>query len=127
MRPKNFTQFHSIRFLMEDLTMKVESIYGVRKFGPNCMQNMLISADFLSDTVQMMPNIMFFYTELANQLKIIIDRSQNGDIDDNLIGLFTDENNYIKICFGLCLRLLAALYTWPGFEEGNHSKILEGS
>lgn len=112
---------------MEDLTIKIESIYGVQKFGANsncCNQNIPFPAHFIADTVQLLPKILLFYNQLANQLKIIIDQSEAIDFDDMI--LYSDETNYIKICFGLCLRLLSALYTWPGFNDDSNQEMLIG-
>lgn len=40
--------------------------------------------------------------------------------------LFTDALNYLKVCFGLCLRLLAALFSWSGFGDDSNKKLLKG-
>lgn len=120
---------------MEDLTMKVESIYGVRKFGPNpdYVQSIQFSENFISDVVQLLPKIMAFFNQVANQMKIIIDAATKTDLSDSdtdtetfTDDLFSDEANLIKFCFGLCLRLLAALFTWPGFNDNSDHRLLKG-
>lgn len=121
------------RFLMEDLTFKIESIFGVRKYstvGHHFGQNIPFPALFLSDVVQMLPKIFTFSNQLANQLKIIIDKATANNTDADVTSaddiLYTDESNYIKCCFGLCLRLLAAQFTWPGYDDDANKELLSG-
>lgn len=117
---------------MEDLTCKMESIYGVHKYssvGQQTGQYILFPAAFLSDLVQMLPKIFEFFNQLANQLKIIIDRATATGADANVSTenvLYSDESNYIKCCFGLCLRLLAAQFTWPGYDDVANKNLLSG-
>lgn len=118
---------------MEDLTSKMESIFGVHKYSAvahNAGQNIPFPAPFLSDLVQMLPKIFSFFNQLANQLKIIIDKagSTNADVDASAVEdiMYSDESNYIKCCFGLCLRLLAAQFTWPGYEDEANKELLNG-
>lgn len=34
---------------------------------------------------------------------------------------------HTKNCIGLCLRLLASFYTWPGFEDASNQHLLKSS
>lgn len=96
----------------------------------NCQKNFECSNQLLSDLVQMLPKIYSFFNQLANQLKIIIDKagSTNADADASAGEdiMYSDESNYIKCCFGLCLRLLAAQFTWPGYEDEANKELLNG-
>lgn len=40
--------------------------------------------------------------------------------------LFTTELNYTKMCFGYCLHLFAALFSWSGFDDESGKPILKG-
>lgn len=79
----------------------------------------------------MLPKIFKFSNQLANQLKIIIDKAAaaaiNADADVTVEDImYSDESNYIKRCFGLCLRLLAAQFTWPGYNDDANKELLSG-
>lgn len=41
----------------------------------------------------------------------------NGD-------LFATDFSYIKVCFNLCVRLLAIFFSWPQFSDGNATETL---
>lgn len=106
---------------MEDLIKKIEKLFGIRQSASQ--QDIPHPADFIFDLVEMLPKIMGFFDQLSGRLKHIVD-----DVDEtgaeNCTQLFTDETNYIKICFGQCLRLLSDLYTWSGFDEQRHRELL---
>lgn len=68
---------------------------------------------------------MNYFNQLTQQLKSVIDKNDD-DGEENNPDMFTEETNYIKVCFGLCLRLLAVLYTWPGFDEDTNRDLLNG-
>lgn len=114
---------------MENVIKKVESIIGVAKATGQCDMNATHRDDFISDLVQILPKIMAFFKQLAAHMKSIV-HGGDGDGDSTAIEdcsqLFTDETNYIKICFGLCMRLLSGLYSWTAFENGDHQNILHG-
>lgn len=118
------TQFY-FRFLIEDLTLKIESLFGVRRFGQDVRQYIHRPAHFIYDIVQILPRIMNYFKQLVQHLKSVIDENDD-DGEENNPHMFTEETNYIKICFGLCLRLLAVLYTWPGFDEDANRDLLNG-
>lgn len=125
---------HHCRFLMEHVIKKVESIIGIVKSTYTQDElNLNHSNDFISDLVQILPNIMTFFNQLANHLKVIVDANV-ANADDtaasmNLAAceqLYTEETNYVKVCFGLCMRLLAGLYSWSAFESEENVNILQG-
>lgn len=117
---------------MEDLTSKVESIFGVHKYGsttPHPGQNIPFPVNFISDLLHMLTKIYAFCNQLANQLRIIIDKAAatNADADASIEDImYSDESNYIKCCFGLCMRLLAAQFTWPGYDDDANKETLNG-
>lgn len=117
---------------MEDLTQKIESIFGVRKFGHSIdsCQNIADPVGFISDVVDLLPKILEHYDKVNNQLKQIVmssnsvddDNSENDGVSDDL---YSDEANLMKVCFGLCIRLLAALFTWPEFDNDTNKNTLK--
>lgn len=110
------------RFLIEDVTKKVERLIGIGKSVDQ--QDIAYPHDFISDLLQMLPKVLQFFKQLSDHLKSIID-GESEDIE-NISQVFTDETNLIKMCFGLCMRLLSALYTWTGFEANEHQNLLCG-
>lgn len=118
---------------MEDLTQKIESIFGVKKFGNaiDTCQNIAFPAEFISDVVDFLPKILCHFEMVTEQLKKIIGNSTKADNDDDSDSdsfsedLFSDEANLIKVCFGLCIRLLAALFTWPEFSDDINKDTLK--
>lgn len=122
------------RFLLEDLTQKVESIFGVRKFGnSDTCQNIAYPVEFISDVVNVLPRILKHFKEVADQLQQFInnksastDTENESESEESNEGLFGDEANLIKVCFGLCIRLLAALFTWPDYSDDANKEILNG-
>lgn len=110
---------------MEDLTIKVESLFGIQKAIADQQGINIHPAAFISDLAHFLPKIMCFFTQLAGHMKTIIDDSDDDGME-NCTQQFTEEMKYIKICFGLCLRLLSGLFTWTGFEEQDHHELLCG-
>lgn len=112
---------------MEDLTIKIESLFGVRKFtSEQQWQNIPYPADFVFDLVKILPKIMTSFHKLCGHLRAVIE--QNDDDGEAMNPeMFSDDSNYVKICFGLCLRLLAALFTWPGFGDEANQVLLNSS
>lgn len=115
------------------MAQKIESIFGVRKFGNTIesYQTIAFPAEFISDVCNLLPKILEHFDKVAKQLKHIISNSDNPDKDDDSESesisedLFSDEANMIKVCFGLCIRLLAALFTWPEFSDDNNEDTLK--
>lgn len=117
---------------MEDLTQKVESIYGVRKFGQTIESFQSISQPdlFISDIINVLPEILDHFNKMANQLMQIIGKTNSTESEDDsetdgfTEDLFSDEANLIKVCFGLCIRLQAALFSWPEFSDDVNKETL---
>lgn len=118
---------------MEDLTQKIESIFGVHKFGSISEPSQYITfpVNFLCDVIEVLPTLIKQFELITKHLKNIVNASIDTDITDSdaiefTDDLFSDEANLVKICFGLCLRLVAALFSWPGFEDEMHNSMLKG-
>lgn len=126
--------FSLYRFLIEDLTQKVESIFGVRKFGNtvDSCQSIAYPAEFISDVVDILPKILNHFAQVTKQLKQTIDNSKSSEAEDDndtemdacSEDLFSNEANLMKVCFGLCIRMLAALFTWPEFDDDANNNTL---
>lgn len=121
----------TFRFLLEDLTQKVESIFGVRKFSStiDSCQSIAYPAEFISDVVDVLPKILNHFNQVTKELIQIIENASNdtddgSELDSFSADLFSDEANLIKVCFGLCIRLIAALFTWPEFSDDANEDTL---
>jgi hypothetical protein len=68
-------------------------------------------------------NPFFSLIQLADHLQETL-ASANGTVNNHK--LFTDEIIYTKICFYTSLRLLAALFSWPDFENDKNELLLKG-
>lgn len=114
------------------MTQKVESIFGVRKFGQTIetFQSITQPAEFISDIVNVLPKILQHFNQVVEKLKQIIKKDNSTETEDDSESdgftedLFSDEANLLKICFGLCIRLLAALFSWPEFIDDINKETL---
>lgn len=50
----------------------------------------------------------------------------NGGSDYENVNLYTNTSSCAKICSSLCLRMYAAIITWPGFDDAVNEAILRG-
>lgn len=105
----------------------------MRKFGNviDTCQSIAFPAEFISDVVDFLPKILSHFQLVTEQLKKIIGTPAKADDDDDSESesmsedLYSDEANLIKVCFGLCIRLLAALFTWPEFSDDANENTLK--
>ncbi|KAG4067200.1 hypothetical protein HA402_000191 [Bradysia odoriphaga] len=112
------------KFIMDDLVIKMESIFGVKQFVPDQpMQYVLSPSDLFNDLIKFLPQIVTFFNQLADHLYECVSGAES-DVDPEL---YTDELNYIKVCIGLCLRLFAAFFTWSNFQLDTHKSLLKES
>lgn len=73
----------------------------------------------------MLPNILNRSNQLAEQLKQLngsksttsADAEDDSESEGFTEDLYSDEANLMKVCFGLCIRLLAALFSWKNFSD----------
>lgn len=108
---------------MDDLVIKMESIFGVKQFvSDQPMQYVLSPSDLFNDLINFLPQIMTFFTQLANHLNEVVSNAESEKDAE----LYTDELNYTKICIGLCLRLFAAFFTWSNFQLEAQKPLLRG-
>lgn len=132
---------------MDDLVIKMESIFGVKQFGSDQpMQHVLSPSDWFNDLINFLPDIMkcfdqvnrfaisktkrkFFYIKLLplRQLVNHLDETVSGAESEKDAELFTDELNYCKVCVGLCLRFFAAFFTWSNFHLDAHKPLLRSA
>lgn len=108
--------------------MKIESIYGVRKYSNNSsyIHYIAFPVHFLSDIIQILPKIMHFYEQLTKHLEKLIEKNENSSHDESAVDMENDEAIQLRKCFGLCLRLFAALLSWPGFDNDKNQILLKG-
>ncbi|KAJ6632727.1 Fanconi anemia group D2 protein, partial [Pseudolycoriella hygida] len=112
------------KFLMDDLVIKMESIFGVKQFvSDQPLQYVLSPVDLFNDFIVFLPQILQFFNQLSLHLNDIVSSTESHK-DPRL---YTDELNYSKICFGLCLRLFAAFFTWPNFQQDVYQTLLKQS
>lgn len=113
------------KFIMDDLIIKLESLTGVTKFVANQRHQFNNNAeDFVADIIKYMPQILKFFQQLKTHLQETV-TSVKGVHDNG--DLFTDQAIHVKICFGLCLRMMAALLTWSSFSDEKFKPILVGT
>uniref|UniRef100_A0A336LSA1 CSON002518 protein n=1 Tax=Culicoides sonorensis TaxID=179676 RepID=A0A336LSA1_CULSO len=110
-----------LKFILADLVSKTESIAGVKKFySEQQTQNLASATDYIHDLVLALKHIIKFKKQLSAFLQ---GKLTEMDTDDT-VERFSDETNHAKICFGSCLHLLAALFSWPGFHiDDNHGLL----
>lgn len=79
----------------------------------------------------MLPKIWNHSNELAEQLKQFkvrdpasADAEDDSESDGFIEESFSDEVNLMKVCFGLCFRLLAALFSWTAFSHDANKDTL---
>uniref|UniRef100_A0A1I8P4T9 Fanconi anemia group D2 protein n=1 Tax=Stomoxys calcitrans TaxID=35570 RepID=A0A1I8P4T9_STOCA len=99
-----------LRFILTDLVSKLESVVGIQKFQTEQpLQYIAKPGDFMCD-------ISEFISIVGNNIKII-SNAINSKLEEvqrvySHADLFTNEFNLLKVCFGLCLRLLVAYFSW---------------
>lgn len=105
------------KFIIYDLITKFESLSKVKSEYLAHFQYSFCPADLMNDLILFIPKILDFIQQFIDYIKAVNDSEPND--------LFKDESNYIKISYGLCLRLLSAIYDWPDFRK--HDNILRTS
>ncbi|XP_075147776.1 fancd2 [Haematobia irritans] len=99
-----------LRFILTDIVSKLESVVGIQKFQTEQ------SLQYISKPGHFMCDISEFIYIVGNNMKIISE-AINKKLDEvqriySHADLFTNEFNLLKVCFGLCLRLLVAFFSW---------------
>uniref|UniRef100_A0A1I8ML88 Fanconi anemia group D2 protein n=1 Tax=Musca domestica TaxID=7370 RepID=A0A1I8ML88_MUSDO len=99
-----------LRFILTDIVSKLESVVGIQKFqSEQSLQYIAKPGHFMCDLSE------FIYI-VNNDMKVLSD-AINLKLEDvqrvySHADLFTEEFNLLKVCFGLCLRLLVAYFSW---------------
>ncbi|XP_017471044.1 PREDICTED: Fanconi anemia group D2 protein isoform X2 [Rhagoletis zephyria] len=111
-----------LRFILNDLVCKLESITGAQKLqNEQPSQHIAKPEYFMYDLSKFLQTIVErmsrLSTEIIKQLESVKYVYSNGD-------LFTTEFNYIKLCFNMCVRLLAVFFSWTQFSDGNATEAL---
>lgn len=105
------------QFIIEDLVNKLESVNGSKKSINDQRTQFIISPnDLINDLTYFLDRILSFIEQLSNHLENAVTKGVN---------LFSDELNRVKICYGLCLRLIAGIFTWNRFNDDEHLGMLK--
>lgn len=111
------------KFIVEDLILKLESVTGLKKgIGFQQEQYVFSAVSLISDLVTFLERFMHFFDQIASAIKGNQAMGEDESTDKNL---YTDEMNILKMCFGLTLRLLAALFSWQGFHQEKHQMLFK--
>ncbi|XP_073815806.1 fancd2 isoform X2 [Musca autumnalis] len=99
-----------LRFILTDIVSKLESVVGIQKFQTEQ------SLQYIAKPGHFMCDLSEFIYIISNDMKILSD-AINSKLEEvqrvySHADLFTDEFNLLKVCFGLCLRLLVAYFSW---------------
>ncbi|XP_053945249.1 Fanconi anemia group D2 protein homolog [Anastrepha ludens] len=110
------------RFILNDLISKLESITAAQKFqNEQPLQHVAKPEYFMCDLSKFLQTILERMSKLSKEINTQLESVKyvysNGD-------LFTPEFNYIKLCFNMCLRLLAVFFSWPQFSDGSDTETL---
>ncbi|XP_014088001.2 Fanconi anemia group D2 protein homolog [Bactrocera oleae] len=110
------------RFILYDLVCKLESINNAQKLEIELpLQHVAKPEYFMSDLSKFLQTILKNMTKLSKEINTQLDLVKhvysNGD-------LFATDFSYIKVCFNLCVRLLAIFFSWPQFSDGNATETL---
>ncbi|XP_039954173.1 Fanconi anemia group D2 protein [Bactrocera neohumeralis] len=110
------------RFILYDLVCKLESINNAQKLQIELpLQHVAKPEYFMSDLSKFLQTILQNMTKLSKvintQLDLVKHVYSNGD-------LFATDFSYIKVCFNLCVRLLAIFFSWSQFSDSNATETL---
>lgn len=126
-----------LRFILTDIVSKLESVVGIQKFqSEQSLQYIAKPGHFmcdLSEFIYIVNNNMkvvsyddtFYFKRFLRSMFSIIKLMYVLQLSDAInlkleevqrvyshADLFTEEFNLLKVCFGLCLRLLVAYFSW---------------
>ncbi|XP_055384821.1 Fanconi anemia group D2 protein homolog [Condylostylus longicornis] len=112
-----------LKYIMQDLVSKIESIPGIKKLGNDVIvQNMCHIKCFMEKSEIYLSHI---YKNLETMKKFLFELliKVNGSLGNS--ALFTDQVNYIKICFSLCVRFIASYFSFSGFDDLAYAENLK--
>ncbi|EDV43092.1 uncharacterized protein Dana_GF18312 [Drosophila ananassae] len=119
-----FLGLSELRFLLEDIVQKLEAAVKGQQDPTDTdslRPHLAKPEDFIYD---LLPCLL----EVNNHLKTLADSideelTKVGHVYSNL-DLFKDRFNYIKTCFGLCIRLFALYFSWNEWTDKSQAKRL---
>ncbi|XP_037821987.1 Fanconi anemia group D2 protein [Lucilia sericata] len=106
------------RFILTDIVSKLESVVGIQKFQTEQ------SLQYIAKPGHFMCDLSNFIGAIGENMKVI-STAINTKLEEvqriySHSDLFTEEFNLLKVCFGLCLRLLVAFYSWSEWFISEH-------
>lgn len=111
------------QFILVDLILKLESVTGTKKnVGFDQEQFVIYSVPLIYDMKQFLARFMHFLDQIS---EAIVKNQELAEDDTESALLYSDEMGELKACFGLTLRLMAALFSWQGFHQEKHQELLK--
>ncbi|XP_065371634.1 Fanconi anemia group D2 protein homolog [Calliphora vicina] len=106
------------RFILTDIVSKLESVVGIQKFQSEQ------SLQYIAKPGYFMCDLSDFIEVIGENMKII-SAAINSKLEEvqrihSHADLFTEEFNLLKVCLGLCLRLLVAFFSWSEWFISEH-------
>ncbi|KAH8292041.1 hypothetical protein KR054_003960 [Drosophila jambulina] len=116
-----------LRFLLEDMVLKLEAAVNGQQDSSDTDSLRLHLAkpkDFICD---LLPCLL----EVKNHLKTLAEAIDTQLVKVNHVysnlDLFKEQFNYIKTCFGLCIRLFALYFAWSEWVDKSQAELLHKS
>ncbi|XP_017003443.2 Fanconi anemia group D2 protein homolog [Drosophila takahashii] len=122
-----FLGLQELRFLLEDMVQKLEAAVlrqqdssDADSFRPHLAK----PEDFICDLLPCLHEVNNHLSTLAEA----IDKELTtvNHVYSNL-DLFKEQFNYIKTCFGLCVRLFALYFAWSEWADKSQAELLHKS
>uniref|UniRef100_A0A6P4EZY6 Fanconi anemia group D2 protein n=1 Tax=Drosophila rhopaloa TaxID=1041015 RepID=A0A6P4EZY6_DRORH len=115
------------RFLLEDMVLKLDAaVLGQQdssdadSFRPHLAKPEDFICDLLPCLLEVNKYLITLATAIDNELTKVNHVYSNLD-------LFKEQFNYIKTCFGLCIRLFALYFAWSGWGDKSQAELLHKS
>ncbi|XP_068157652.1 Fanconi anemia group D2 protein homolog isoform X2 [Drosophila tropicalis] len=124
----HFLGLSEFRFLLVDLVQKLEAaVLGQRTdtTDVDCQLLHVSKPEYLiNDLHTCLPEVNKNLIILAKAIDEQM--AQVNNVYSNL-DLFKEKFNYVKACFGLCIRLFALYFAWNEWTEKSHADLLHKS
>ncbi|KAH8265254.1 hypothetical protein KR038_002491 [Drosophila bunnanda] len=116
-----------LRFLLEDMVLKLEAAVNGQQDSSDTDSLRLHLAkpeDFICD---LLPCLL----EVNNHLRTLAEAIDTQLVKVNHVysnlDLFKEQFNYIRTCFGLCIRLFALYFAWSEWMDKSQAELLHKS
>ncbi|KAH8247136.1 hypothetical protein KR032_010698 [Drosophila birchii] len=116
-----------LRFLLEDMVLKLEAAVKGQQDSSDTDSLRLHLAkpgDFICD---LLPCLL----EVNNHLRTLAEAIDTQLVKVNHVysnlDLFKEQFNYIRTCFGLCIRLFALYFAWSEWADKSQAELLHKS